>query len=243
MNLNRWSYFMNIAVCDDSLIDRKVILDHLIAYLTEKSIEYNICEFEFGDRLLYEVEDGVCFDLIFLDIYMDNMLGIDVARRLREFGCKSNIVFLTATPEFAIESYDVMASGYLLKPHSYQKLCSIMDRMISDAEINVYTIKHRQSTIRIPISKITFIESSNSKCIIHSFNQTEYTVYKRLDDIEKELPQPMFLRCHRSYIVNMSYIAKADKYFELTTGDIVLIRQKSLREIKQKFEDYYATRG
>ena len=65
-----------------------------------------------------------------------------------------------------------------------------------------------------------------------------YTIYKKLSEIEQALTDRRFLRCHQSFLVNMRYIAKADKQFELTTGDVVLIRQRSLREIRQTYLDY-----
>ena len=69
-------------------------------------------------------------------------------------------------------------------------------------------------------------------------NNVEYVIYKRLGDIESELNDKRFLRCHQSYLVNMNYIKNVDKHFELTNGEIVCIRQRSLKAIRQEYLDY-----
>lgn len=233
---------VNIAVCDDSSLDRKLITDLLKDYFSGKSVSYDVIEYENADALIYEIEDGKFFDIVFLDIYMDGMLGMDAARRMREIGYENDIIFLTASSDYAVDSYDVKASGYLLKPHSFEKLKMVMDRIVKSFDEDVYPVKHRSSIIRVPLNDITFVESINSKCIVHTVGGKEYPVYKRLGDIEQELNDSRFLRCHRSFLVNMNYIVGVDKQFELSTGEIVLIRQKSLKDIKEQYFKYTGER-
>lgn len=230
---------MNIVVCDDNLLDREIISDFLRDYLSKKSIAYNIYGYQSGENLVYDIQDGKSFDLIFLDIYMGNELGINIARQLREevnFG--GQIVFLTGTVDFAVDSYDVEARGYLLKPLNIEKLSKVMDKMTKRYDIGIYRIKQRNSIVAVRLDDILYIESSNSRCILHSSNNVEYVIYKRLGDIESELNDKRFLRCHQSYLVNMNYIKNVDKHFELTNGEIVCIRQRSLKAIRQEYLDY-----
>lgn len=234
---------MDIAVCDDNPNDREIVIKQLKIYFSRKSISYTTYEFENGDNLLYEAEEGKYYDLIILDIYMDKLLGIDVARKLRELDYKGDIVFCTATPDYAVASYDVGASGYLLKPHNLDKLCMVMDKVIKNVSISVYQIRRRNSEVRVPYNEIIFIESNNSKCTMHCVGGKEYVIYKRLGEIEESLRDERFLRCHRSYIVNMNYIIHVEKQFILSTGDSVLIRQKSLKEIRQIYFNYHSERA
>ncbi|MDE7390810.1 MAG: LytTR family DNA-binding domain-containing protein, partial [Lachnospiraceae bacterium] len=215
-----------------------IVCDLLKHYFSDRCISYEITQFENGINLLHEVEDGRYFDIVVLDIYMDKLLGIDVAHKLREIGFEGDIIFLTATSDFAVESYDVSASGYLLKPHSYPKLCKVMDKITIGYSKQSYQIHRRNSFVRVPYDEIVFVESSNSKCILKRNNGEEFVIYKRLSDIETELMDKRFLRSHRSFLVNMSYITAVDKEFTLTTGDVVLIRQKSLKKIRQVYTDY-----
>ncbi|MGI5855408.1 MAG: LytR/AlgR family response regulator transcription factor [Candidatus Merdivicinus sp.] len=234
---------MRVAVCDDSPLDRGLITDLLRLYFAERSIRLDLVSYENGASLLDDVEDGKWYDVIFLDIYMNGPLGMEVARRLRALLYDGEIVFLTASADFAVDSYDVEAAGYLLKPHSYEKLCTVMDRIVQNFDISTYQIWRRSQSIRIPYSEILYVESCNSKCILHRKGHNTYVVYKRLSDIEEELDDCRFLRCHQSYLVNMDYIQQVDKQFQLTTGDLVHIRQRGLKAIRQIYLDYIAAKA
>ncbi|MDD6188114.1 MAG: LytTR family DNA-binding domain-containing protein [Clostridiales bacterium] len=229
---------MNIAVCDDNSIDRELIVSLLNMYFVNRPISNEIIQYESGVDLLYDFEDGMWFDIIFLDIYMNDLLGIDVAHKLRTLGYSRHIIFLTSTSDFAVDSYDVEALGYLLKPHSFEKLSQVMDRATRDIATNTYQIKNHSKVIMVSYHNILYVESNNSKCILHCRDGQSYAIYKRLDTIEQELNDERFLRCHQSYLVNMDYIRQIDSQFTLATGDTVLIRKRSLKAIRQTALDY-----
>ena len=231
---------MRIAVCEDNELHREMIACLLNRYATEKSIPFAITSYQSGINLLYDTEEGATFDIVFLDIYMKDLLGIDVAHRLRGMGYQGHIVFLTATADFAVDGYEVEAMGYLLKPHSFEKLSQVMDRATREMTENFYPIKHHSKVTKVSYHEILYIESSNSKCILHCCNGQSYVIYKKLSEIEQELNDERFLRCHQSYLVNMDYIYKMDRQFTLVTGDIVLIRQRNLKAIRQAALDHMA---
>ena len=186
---------MDIAVCDDNLSDREIIRQQLSIYFSDRFIEYNIDSYENGVNLIYSIEDGEYYDIIFLDMYMDKLNGIQVAEKLRNMNYKGKIIFLTATSKYAVESYDVEASGYLVKPHDIDKISMVLDRVLSNYEnVHTYQIKKRNSVIQVLYSEIEYIESSNSKCILHRTDGNEYTIYKKLNDIEEEINHRAFLR-------------------------------------------------
>lgn len=229
---------MRIAVCDDNSLDRELIIALLHQYFVTKPISNEIIPYEGGLDLLHDFEDGMWFDIIFLDIYMNDLLGIDVAHKLRTLGYHGHIIFLTATADFAVDSYEVEAMGYLLKPHNFEKLSQVMDRATREMSTNTYQIKKHSNVIRVSYHEILYVESNNSKCIMHCLNGENYVIYKRLTTIENELNDDRFLRCHQSYLVNMDYIQQVDHQFTLVTGDTVLIRQRSLKAIRQTALDY-----
>ena len=231
---------MNIAVFDENLVGREAVVSSLNHYFSDKSVYYSVVEFERVCDLIHEIEDGTVYDIVFLDIFLGEPLGIDAAHQLRNNGFSGAIIFLSDTSDFAVDSYDVNASGYLLKPYSDEKLCSVMDRVMKYFDLSVFQLKQRNNIIRVPFNDIMFVESRNSRCTLYTVNNYEYTVYERLNDIEKELADDRFLRCHRSFIVNMNYIIRADKQFTLTDGSTVLIRQKSLKDVRQSYVDYLA---
>ncbi len=134
---------VDIAVCDDNLSDREIIRQQLSIYFSDRFIEYNIDSYENGVNLIYSIEDGEYYDIIFLDMYMDKLNGIQVAEKLRNMNYKGKIIFLTATSKYAVESYDVEASGYLVKPHDIDKISMVLDRVLSNYEnVHTYQIKN-----------------------------------------------------------------------------------------------------
>ncbi len=234
---------MHIAICDDTASDREFVAEILKEYASQNSIHLDLTVYDSGANLLYDVEDGCRPNIIFLDIYVGTLFGINIARRLREFGFEGEIVFLTATAEFAVASYEVNASGYLIKPPGKKKIFSLMDKICSNYITQTYTIRSRSNIIHIPLQEILYIESRNNKCVLHRKNGGECTVYKKLNEIEAELSAPHFLRCHQSYLVNMDYIKSADKEFEMVSGDIIAIRQRDLKTIHNAYLDYLSKQG
>ncbi len=229
---------MRIAVCEDNEIHRD-IMEHLLnRYSSERSIPFEFVPYEYGINFLCDMEEGAYFDIVFLDIYMEDTMGNEIAHQLRAMGYQGEIVFLTASPDFAIESYDVDASGYLLKPLDYEKLKMVMDRITRNIAPSTYQIRQRTTVTKVVYHEILYIESSNSKCILHTESGGAYTIYKTLNTIEKELGDRRFLRCHQSFLVNMDHIKQIEKQFLLSNGDIVPIRQRGVKPVRQAYMDY-----
>ena len=229
---------MRIAICEDNEIHRD-ILEHLLnRYFSERPIHFELVPYQYGMNFLYDMEEGAYFDMAFLDIYMEDTMGNQIAHKLRAMGYQGEIVFLTASSDFAIEGYDVDASGYLLKPLDYGKLEMVMDRITRNIAPSTYQIRHRTTVTKLAYHEILYIESSNSKCILHTESGGAYTVYKTLNTIEKELGDRRFLRCHQSFLVNMDHIKQIGKQFLLSNGDYVPIRQRGVKAVRQAYMDY-----
>ena len=234
---------MRIAVCEDNEIHRD-IMEHLLnRYSSERSIPFEFVPYEYGINFLCDMEEGAYFDTVFLDIYMEDTMGNEIAHQLRAMGYQGEIVFLTASPDFAIESYDVDASGYLLKPLDYEKLKMVMDRITRNIAPSAYQIRQRTTVTKVVYHEILYIESSNSKCILHTESGGAYTIYKTLNTIEKELGDRRFLRCHQSFLVNMDHIKQIEKQFLLSNGDVVPIRQRGVKLVRQAYMDYIASKS
>ena len=223
----------SILICDDSILARKQLKD-VISTL--------------GTPTFYEAADGVDAvkkykefkpDIVFMDIYVGDELGIDIARQLRNNGYENLLIFSTITDEYAIESYSVRANGYILKPYNMTRLESVLDRVLEKYDTDFMRVKVRNTYVNVPYSDIIYIESCNNRCILHTADE-EYSLYMRLDDIEKSLSgdESRFLRCHRSYIVNMDHITAVDEQFRLDNGESVLIRSKSKAQIKKHYIAY-----
>ncbi len=226
---------MDIAICDDCVESAELIEELVQRYFSEKSISYKFHSFIRTDDVIYELQDGMLLDIVFLSV---RMYSLDFVNNMRENGFNGDIIYLSFTPKHDFVSFDRNFGDYLEMPYSYEKLKIIIDKIIKYIEENVYSIKRRYSFIRIDYDDIMYIESDNSKCRLFTDEGREYVIYKRLDEIEKELPDRRFLRCHRSFIVNMNYIAKVDKHFTLKDGQIRLIKKNELRNIRQIYYNF-----
>lgn len=230
---------MRIAVCEDNEIHQDVIVNMLNRYSSEHSIPLEYVPYGHGMNFLYDMDEGAYFDVVFLDIYMGDTMGNEIAHKLRAMGYKGNLIFLTASPDFAIESYDVDADGYLLKPVAYERFSKSMDKVTQGIAPNIYQIQQRNTVIKIVYHEILYIESRDSKCILHTTIPGQaYVVYKALNAIEKELEDRRFLRCHQSFLVNMDHIRQIGREFQLSSGDIIPIRKNGVKLVRQAYLDY-----
>ncbi len=230
---------MLIAICDDSRIDAMLSKTLIIEYFKKRKLSCTVRLYESGPELLEDAGSSKSFDIIFMDIYVGQELGIDIARRLRNDGYENLLIFSTITDEYAIESYSVSANGYILKPYNMSRLEAVLDRVLEKYDADYMRVKVRNTYVNIPYSNIVYIESRNNRCILHT-EEEEYSLYMRLDEIEDSISdeESRFLRCHRSYIVNMDHIIAVDEQFRLDNGDSALIRSKSRAQIKKYYIDY-----
>ena len=229
---------MRLAICDDNKLERNLLHTLLQRYFLETSVH---CEFTLYDRgvtLYYDVKEGIEYDIIFLDLFMSDSFGMNVAQKLRELSYRGKIIFCTTSADYALESYNVYAAGYIVKPYGIADIKRTLDRFLPEFQSDSYQIKQRSRIIYIPLNEIMYVESDNTKCILHQTENRTYVLYKKLKEIEEELNDQRFLRCHQSYLVNMNYIREANDVFLLRNGEEILIRQKSKKEIHQKFLEY-----
>lgn len=200
---------LRIAICDDM----PVFLAQAKSLISEwktGSDDVNIELFSDGDSLV-DVHFRNPFDVILLDIVMPLINGIDTAAQIRNNDKSVKIVFLTSSPEFAIESYSVHANGYLLKPIDKAKLYKCLDELYEDISDNIkfVMIKDSPSAHRIELRSIEYVEAQGKHVI---FAMRDGSCIKSSEPFylysEKLTVNDGFFKCHRSYIVNVFRINK-----------------------------------
>jgi len=231
---------LRIAVCDDNLkyLDEVKALIKKWSDVRNKTVEISV--FDNGDSLI-ERQANYPSDIIFLDIMMPLLSGMDTAKEIRTTDKDVKIVFLTSSPEFAIESYDVKASGYLLKPAKQEKIYKMLDEcsdiLMNEPESTI--IKTSFGYHKIFFNKIEYIEAQNRKVV---FLLKDGTAVEALDTFsnyaEIFTPEKGFFKCHRSYIVS---IADVDTFnsTEITTKSG--IRIPIARGLGKDFKETYFT--
>ena len=232
---------MNIAVIEDNIADSDAICSYLKAYFKENSFVGTIKSFSSGEDLLDAFSPG-CFDLLILDIYLPGMSGIDVARRIREIDRDCMLVFITISPDFAMDGFQVQAAGYVVKPITRQKMADAMHacRFLFERNSRAIELPVGVRNVRIPVADLIYVEVKNRDTIFH-MKEGELKARMPLDAVEKSLGGTPFLRCNRSFIINMRHVDKMLRDdFLMCNGNLIPIRKNNRNEIKIEMAKFIA---
>ena len=231
---------MKIGILEDSTPDRQRIENALTSYFLKRKIPPSDFFLYFFDNTLTLVDEADDMDIIFLDVLLRcGVSGMDGARKIREKGLSVPIIFLTLSRDHAVESYDVNASAYLLKPLHEEKLGDVLDRVLSHHTPKELRVISNRAKVSVSYRDIMYAESSGRTVSIYKKDGAVVKVIIRLDDIEMKMHDTRFLRSHKSYLVNMDEIESLDgTFFVLHSGIRVPIRQREAAAIRRKFFDY-----
>jgi len=231
----------NIAICDDEIISIEKLAEKVKAYCTDKNTQYSISVYQSGEELLSA--DTHKFDIIFLDVDMGELNGIDTAREIRKNNRDVLIVYVSGYVQYAPAGYGVKAFAYLLKNDMDNLFCDVMDNLFCELKIKneVFRIKADKENISLPLKEIIFIESFDKTVDIHRANGEKYTAKAQINDIYSELKPKGFLQIHKSYIVNMQHIIRIKNYIVTLSDDRELTA--SQRRWKDIVADYLEWKG
>lgn len=234
---------MRIAACDDDLL----FLQELSSLLNQYG-EENRCNIEYKTytnplELVTQIEKGMHYDVVLLDVFMPGINGIQCAKDIRTFDSFVKIIFLTSSTEFAVESYSVRAYQYLLKPIQKENLfltLKLLEKEAEAVEKNIFVLKSKTGITKIALSKLEYCEVINRKIILHMKNGEECECNIRMNELEEKLKNfGMFLKPHRSFLINMDYIQT------LTTHSIIMecgvkipVPREKYAQIKQAYMEY-----
>lgn len=232
-----------VAVCDDLQSDRQKISDYIKDYCSKEDYCINVHTFECGEALIEHYTDGhTFFDIVFLDIYMKGKNGITTAKQIRNYDSDCKIVFTTSSNEHALESFEVFPYNYLTKPIPKDAFENTLKKAITSID------KEKQKSLSIKIGStiqtvqykdILFIESTAKTLNLHIAKNKIMSFYFKLDDLEKQMNDKRFLRCHKSFLVNMDYVSSLENSsFKLADNTQISVTQRNFANIKKIFFDY-----
>lgn len=228
---------LKIAICDDNLTFVQQTAE-MLANWQEKPASIVCQTFDNGDELV-ETHSKTPFDIILLDIVMPLVNGIETAGEIRQKDKNVKIVFLTSSPEYAVESYTVKANNYLLKPIDSKKLYQCIDELAEDILFVSRTIivKGIHSVHKIPLSGIEYVEAHNKHTVFNMKDRTMIESTEPLHIHESTLSvKDGFFKCHRSYIVNINHIdTYTSKEIKMRSGYLIPVA----RSCQKQFEEVY----
>ena len=223
-----------VAICEDERYILEELRRKVEKYINRKSLDASIKTFMSGEELLKAKKK---FDIILLDLMLPGIDGLEVARQI---SCRSRIIFVTSYREYAVEAFDANAVHYLVKPVTEERLFSALDRAVNQTEQmdnQALTLIKSGKTQVIFIRDIFYCEVFNHQVRIHTVHGT-YDYLGTLDMLDSLLDE-RFFRCHRSYVVNMNYVAGQEKGVAiLTNGERIFISRRKQTDFIQRLLNF-----
>ncbi|GAA0865704.1 LytTR family DNA-binding domain-containing protein [Paraclostridium tenue] len=226
---------IRIAICEDEKETQSLIENYLHNILKNINIEYEIQKYSLGEELLESNLKEI--DILLLDIQMGQINGMDTARKIREVDNKMEIIFITSLIDYVQDGYEVRAYRYLLKPIELEELKKHVLTCIKEIENknNYILIKNKSNTYKIQSNEIKYIEVQKKNMLIHTINKT-FDVRYSLEKIEKDLKLGKFVRCHKSFLINLSYVENIKLNTAiLESGEEVPVSRYRYKDVKEKF--------
>lgn len=201
---------IRIAVCDDRNDELSNTVSLIKDWLSANNMAAELSSFSDGDSLISKARQTE-FDLIFLDIIMPLLNGIDTAREIRRENKSVKIVFLTSSEDFALDSYSVKAVDYCIKPASREKISEILQNCVAeiDSRPAAIILKTQAGYQKIFFHTIEYIEAQGKRVVINLISGESLVSTGCFSSIcERLLSEPGFFKCHRSYLVNMENVSE-----------------------------------
>lgn len=213
---------MRIAVCDDDEQELAHLRELITEYQLSRGISNECRFFSNSTDFLCDMKGGE-YDLVLLDVLMPGISGVQVARELRELDKNVKLIFISSSPEFAVESYRVGAYYYLLKPADADSLFPLLDKAESELFLQKeqgFVLKDRKGVVMISFAGLEYAEVINKTVSFHMADGVVREVTAALADIEEKLlHRQEFIKTHRSYLVNLKYVQSIGESYIVTKNN------------------------
>lgn len=231
---------LKIAVCEDTPEDVRKIIE----VIEKNPIPTQCTVFKSGEELL-KVFHPHKYELLLMDIYVGKMTGVEVVQKIREVDRDLPIAFVTTSTEFTLESYRLSALKYIEKPFRKSEIDEILElAWMKHRNAPSLTVRKNRKEIRIPLSKIVYIEQKARQLLIHMQDGSTEEVYDKLSEYLEELEEHDFFDCHKSYAVNLEFVRAIDQEFRcfvMKNNENVPIRRESMSKAKKALGEFLYT--
>lgn len=197
---------IRILICDDEKELRQALRGVIQRTLQLKGLAYEIKEYDSGEGLLAEQAENDA-DIIFLDIEMKELNGVETAKHIRQFNQRAAIIFITAFADFVFHGYEVRALNYIIKPYDDKKIITVLEAALEElgkTAPQYYLIEQQAGSYRLTLNDTWYFMSERRQ--IRAINgERSLTFYGKLNELEFELPD-FFIRVHNRYLVNLNHL-------------------------------------
>lgn len=231
---------MKVAIVDDLQADKEILNEFISRYAAEKSLFIETEYFCSGEQFLKHIKPHK-YRLIFLDIYMKQIDGMQVAEILRREDKETLLVFTTSTKDFAIQGYSVKASGYLVKPYDYGLFRQTMELIqpMLEKDLRYIEVKEKRNNVKILLSDILYCDYDNHYILFHTEEEVirSYMKFRELE--EMMAPYDEFLCCYRNIMVNLDKVQVLEsENFIMENGERIPIRRPDRTKVRELYAEY-----
>ena len=231
-----------VAIVEDDVQYRDQLEAYIRKYETESGESFGIRMFSDGDEIVDHYAGN--YDIIFLDIEMRRLNGMEAARIIRSLDREVILIFITNMAQYAIQGYEVEAMDYVLKPIRYFAFSQEMEKAVKRLKAmprQVIRIEQDQGVMLLNAQEISWMESQGHNIIIHKGEET-WSVRMTMKEMEADLQESGFARCNSGYLVNLAFVKKVD-HGEVYVGDVALpISRSRRRDFMEKLTNYLGSR-
>ena len=228
-----------IGICDDNKTDAAYMEKLLLEWADTKQQQIKCEVFPSAESFLFRYAEDKDYDILLLDIEMGEMDGVALAKKLREENDSVQIIFTTGYADYMAEGYEVAALHYLMKPVSEEKLFTVLDRAAAAIEKTEQAVllPVDGEVLKISPGDVQYVEAFAHSVVVHMENQ-QWEVRLSISEMEQRLTKE-FIRCHRSYLVNLKYISRiGKKEVILDNGTAIPLARTAGNTVNQAFITY-----
>ena len=229
---------IRVAIVEDDPGYTRTLEEYLNRYAAEHGISFDLRCFSDGDEIAEGYRAG--FDIIFMDVEMPFLNGMDAAREIRRSDPEVVIIFITNMPQYAIRGYEVAALDYVLKPVSYfafsQRLERAIGRMKKRAR-RYMTIAIRGGAQKLDISHILYVESQGHSLVFVT-DAGQHTTSGTIREVEEKLESFGFFRCNKGCLVNLEHVDSVRDGCAMVGGQALPISRGRKNEFLAALTDY-----
>lgn len=228
----------NVAICDDEKAALSILSGAVINAFRTHDVQTSIVMFANPKLLLNEMRQRQ-FDLLFLDIDMPGMSGIQLAQQLRSAGNTVDIIYISNREDMVFEALRTGPKGFIRKNRFIQDITGVVDAYFANWQgdkvaVHSLCVKESNSVLNIPLGKLMYIEGSGKQQLAYLAGAQEPVIlHRQMQELEEELEKDGFMRIHKGYLVNFRFIRHIGSgEVTLTTGTALPISRRKEQEIR-----------
>lgn len=228
---------VKVAILEDELEYQKKMSEYFARFCQETGTAFHIDCFSDGNKFLSKYKDD--YDIVFIDIQLENSDGFETAKALRELNGDVIILFVTSLAHFALKGYEVAAFDFIVKPLTYEiytlKMSRVFDKLKGSKGMIV--INYAGGVMQLPLSDVKYVETNGHAVLFHTVSGV-YKSYASMKNIEKQINSPTFFRCNSCYLVNLKYVRGVNDFDLIIEGGVLQISRSRKTKLIETLNRY-----